>query len=73
MPVDPLEQIRTLYFRATAQTIQRDFERAIDLLKSMGSDEERGRAHVYMEGLAEMRKEWAGRKRSGKPRSRRQN
>ena len=63
--VDPLEEIRTLYFRATAETIQRDFERAIDLLKAMRSDEERGRAHVYMEGLAEMRKEWTNRRRSG--------
>lgn len=63
--MEPLEEIRTLYFRATAQTIQRDFERAIDLLKSMRSDAERGRAHVYMEGLAEMRKEWTNGRRSG--------
>ena len=59
--MDPLDEIRTLYFGATAQTIQRDFERAIDLLKSMRSDDERRRAHVYMEGLAEMRKEWGRR------------
>ncbi len=62
--MDPLEQIRQLYFRTTAATIERDFGRAIDLLKSMASEADRGRAHVYMEGLAEMRKEFgtAGRR-----------
>jgi len=56
--MDALEHIRRLYFEATRTTIQRDFERAIDLLKALPSDEERGRAAVYMEGLAEMRREW---------------
>ncbi len=55
---DPLEEIKRLYYRTTAATIQRDFARAIDLLKSMSSETERERATVYMEGLAEMRKEW---------------
>jgi hypothetical protein len=31
----------------------------------MGSEEERGRATVYMEGLAEMRKAWARRWKPG--------
>lgn len=67
--MDPLEEIRTLYFRTSAATIERDFARAIDLLKGMASDEERGRAHVFMEGLAELRKEWnRGGRRSGRPR-----
>jgi hypothetical protein len=56
--MEPLEEIKRLYFRTTKATIERDFARAIDLLKGMRDDEERGRAHVYMEGLAEMRKEW---------------
>jgi hypothetical protein len=56
--VDQLEEIRRLYFRATAATIDRDFARAIDLLKALPDEAARGRAHVYMEGLAEMRKEW---------------
>ncbi len=55
---DPLDEIRRLYFNATRQTIQRDFARAIDLLKSLASEEERERATVFMEGLAEMRAEW---------------
>jgi hypothetical protein len=58
-----LDEIRQLYFKTTARTIDRDFDRAVDLLKSLPSLEDRQRAHVFMEGLAEMRKEWAGRKR----------
>ena len=34
-------------------------DRALDLLKSMTSEEERERATVYMEGLAQMRSDWA--------------
>jgi hypothetical protein len=55
---DKLAEIRRLYFQATRQTIQRDLERALDLLKSMASEEERERATVFMEGLAEMRRDW---------------
>ncbi len=57
MPVDPLAEIRTLYFKTTRATIDRDFDRAVDLLKAMPEDD-RHRASVYMEGLAEMRKEF---------------
>jgi hypothetical protein len=58
MNSDKIEEIRRLYFAATAKTIQRDIERAIDILKSLKDDEERGKAAVFMEGLNEMRKEW---------------
>ena len=58
-----IAEIRQLYFRTTARTIERDFNRAIDLLKSIRLPEDRQRATVYMEGLAEMRKEWKQRKR----------
>lgn len=60
---DVLEEIRRLYFKTSPGTIQRDFDRAIDLLKSLSSEEEREKASVYMEGLAEMRKEWGPRRR----------
>ena len=56
--MDALAEIRQLYFNATKQTIQKDFARAIDLLKSLPSEAERDKAAVFMEGLAEMRKEW---------------
>lgn len=70
--MDPLEEIRKLYYETTAATIDRDFARAIDLLKGMPNEHERGRAHVYMEGLAEMRNDWSrGPRRTGKPREKR--
>ena len=56
----PIEEIRRLYFRASAATIERDIARAIDLLKSMKDEDERSKAAVYMEGLAEMRREFRG-------------
>ena len=60
MSADRIAEIRRMYFRATRQTIQRDLERAIDILKTLRSDEERSKASVYMEGLNELRKEWKG-------------
>jgi hypothetical protein len=73
---DKLAEIRRLYFKTTRQTIQEDLARALDLLKSMHSEEERERATVYMEGLAQMRSDWSRRKkdkskkRKGKSRTR---
>lgn len=58
-----IEEIRQLYFQASGATIERDIARAIDLLKSMNDEDERSKASVYMEGLAEMRKEWRGGKK----------
>jgi hypothetical protein len=55
---DKLAEIRRLYFDATRQTIQQDLAKALDLLKSMATEEERERATVYMEGLMEMRNDW---------------
>jgi transcriptional antiterminator len=58
MSADQIAEIRRLYFNATAKTIQRDIERAIDILKTLKDDDERSKAAVFMEGLNEMRKEW---------------
>jgi hypothetical protein len=55
---DKLAEIRRLYFRTTRDSIHADLARALDLLKSMASEEERERATVYMEGLAQMRSDW---------------
>jgi hypothetical protein len=72
---DKLAEIRRLYFGTTRQTIHDDLARALDLLKSMHSEEERERATVYMEGLAQMRSDWSrGQKRKsekGKGKSKR--
>jgi hypothetical protein len=53
-----LGEIRALYFRTSRSTILDDFDRAIDLLKTIDTPEDRQRATVYMDGLAEMRKEF---------------
>ena len=57
---DPLDEIKKLYYGTTKKTIERDFDRAIDLLKLMPSEEERDRAAVYMDGLAQMKSQWLG-------------
>jgi len=57
-PAEVIAEIRQLYFKTTAGTIDRDFDRAIDLLKSIRFPEDRQRATVFMEGLAEMRNDW---------------
>jgi hypothetical protein len=54
-----LAEIRRLYFSTTRQTIQQDLEKALDLMKSIAAEDERERATVYMEGLAQMRRDWA--------------
>jgi len=63
MSADKVAEIRRMYFAATPKTIERDFARAIDILKGLKDDEERGKAAVYMEGLNELRKEWKKGKR----------
>lgn len=58
--MDPSEEIKQLYFKATSKTIDRDLDRAIDLLKAMPDEGARERLAVYMEGLAQMRSEARG-------------
>jgi hypothetical protein len=60
-PAQILEEIRTIYFKTTRQTIQHDLSHAIELLKSLPDEETREKATVYMEGLAQMRKDWLAR------------
>jgi hypothetical protein len=55
---DRLAAIKALYYSTSKATITRDFDRAIDLLKSMESEDERERATVYMHGLAELKNQW---------------
>ena len=67
-----LSAIRTIYFKTTRRTIDGDIAHAIELLKSLPSEDERDKAAVYMDGLAQMRSEWAvtykGKKKTRKPR-----
>ena len=55
---DALAEIRKLYYATSKATVARDLDRAIDLLKGLPSDDEREKAAVYMDGLAQMRSEW---------------
>jgi hypothetical protein len=56
---DKLAEIRRLYFTTSRATIDADLAKALDLLKALPSEEQRERATVYMEGLAQMRSDWA--------------
>jgi len=61
-PADPaaaLAELRRIYFKTTKKTIDHDFAHAISLLKSIASEEDRQKASVFMEGINELRKEWA--------------
>ncbi len=70
MTVDEtLARLKELYFKTTPATIEDAFDEAIDLLKTLPSDDERERAAVYMEGLAEMKQEFAARGRPKGPRA----
>lgn len=64
--MEPLAEIRRLYYATSKATIQRDFDRAIDLLKSLASDDDRQRAAVYMDGLSQMRSEWGAKPKPAK-------
>ena len=61
--MNKLAEIKRLYYQATAATIGRDLARAVELLKSMDTEADRERAAVYMDGLSQMRSEWAQGKR----------
>jgi hypothetical protein len=63
-PDDKANEIKRLYYRTTRQTIAQDFDRALQLLKSMGSEAERERVAVYMDGLAQMRSDWSRKKQN---------
>ena len=62
-PPDPqaaLAQIREIYFKTSKRTIEHDIAHAIALLKSLPTEDDRDKAAVYMDGLSQMRSEWAG-------------
>jgi hypothetical protein len=50
--MDAIAEIKKLYYGATKATIERDLDRAIDLLKTLPSEEERDRVAVFMDGPA---------------------
>ena len=74
-PAEPqaaLTEIRRIYFNTTRQTIDNDLAHAIELLKSLPTEEWREKATVFMQGLSEMQREWEGTaKKRGKKKTRR--
>ena len=58
-PRDAVEDIKKLYYNATKATIKKDLARAIELLKTLPTEDDRERAAVYMDGLMDMRREWS--------------
>jgi hypothetical protein len=56
---DKVAAIKALYLASSRATINQDLKKAIAILKSMATEEERERAAVYMDGLSLMRSEWA--------------
>jgi len=55
-PPDPgtaLAEIRKIYFNTTRQTIDNDLSHAIELLKSLPTEEAREKATVFMQGLSD--------------------
>ena len=48
---DTLALLRRIYFKTTKETIEHDFAHAIELLKSLETEEEREKATAYMHGL----------------------
>jgi hypothetical protein len=65
-PATALAEIRQIYFKTSRRSIDNDFTHALELLKSLPDEETRAKAHVYMEGLAEMAREWARPKKSNR-------
>ncbi len=54
-----LDEIRKLYFNTKRGTVRKDIARAIDLFKTLTDEEDRQKAAVFMDGLSQMRSEWA--------------
>jgi hypothetical protein len=72
-PQAALAEIRTIYFNTTRQTIDNDLAHAIELLKTLPTEEWREKATVFMQGLSEMQREWqvTKKKRAQRGKSRR--
>jgi hypothetical protein len=57
-PAAAIAEIRQIYFKTTKRTIDNDLAHAIELVKAIPDEAMRSKVHVYMEGLAEMAREW---------------
>ena len=61
VPASPdaiLAEIRRIYFKTSARTVEADLAHAVALLKALPDEETREKATVFMHGLSEMQREW---------------
>ena len=65
-PTQAIATIRRIYFATTPKTVEHDVAHAVELLRTLPSEDARSRAVVYMDGLAQLRREWA---RASKPKA----
>lgn len=65
-----IDEIKKLSYGATKATIQKDLARAIDLLKTLPTEDDRQKVAVYMDGLSQMRSEWHAAATQAPPQSR---
>jgi hypothetical protein len=70
-PDDKIAEIKRLYYETTKRTITEDLAKALELLKSMSSEDERERAAVYMDGLSQMRSDWSRKRKKPRPKFKR--
>ena len=56
--MDAIAEIKRIYYATTKATVVKDLAKAVALLKTLETEEERERAAVYMDGLSQMRSEW---------------
>lgn len=66
-PEQALAEIRRIYFKTTRKTIEHDLAHAIELLKGIEAEDQRDKAAVYMDGLSQMRSEWAATREAPRP------
>ena len=67
--LDPFDEIKQIYYSTTRETIERDFARALELLRQMPDDEARQRTAGLMHGLTDLKREWTPKKKGAKGRS----
>ena len=68
--LDPFDAIKQIYYSTTRETIERDIERALELLRQMPDDETRQRAAGLMHGLTDLKREWKPKKKEPKVKNR---
>ena len=67
-PTDPVAAIKAIYHAAKPTSIEQDLRKAIALLTTIPTEEDRERVAVFMDGLSQMRSEWSEARAGARPR-----